>query len=153
MITLTKTSALLMRSMMMTAAIMCLLAFFVLSDYRQSGQLQGFSLLGVIAMAAGVLALLQQYIHFQREPAVVQLDLENKTIVDAANQATLGEFDEITFFALSTNKNTALIECKHNGKLTARLRRHYLLDDLISQILAKYGDTPGVKLKHIGLTK
>lgn len=65
----------------------------------------------------------------------------------------LAEFDQITFFALSTNRTNALIECALHDKMVMRLKRHYQLNLKISDILAKYDHVEGVELKHIGLTK
>lgn len=152
-ITLTKSKDSLLKGMTTTAVIVVVLLFFVISDYLETGQLAGFGWLGLAASVAGLFAMAQQYFYFSREPQIIRLDLEQRKVVSGDTGKALAEFDQITFFALSTNKNNALIECALNDKMVMRLKRHYLLELKISDILAKYSHVEGVELKHIGLTK
>ncbi|MCC5880072.1 MAG: hypothetical protein JJU03_09300 [Idiomarina sp.] len=152
-ITLTKSKESVLKSMLTTAIIVAALLFFVISDYLETGQLAGFGWLGLAASIAGLFAIVQKYFYFSREPKVIQLDLDNRKVISGDTGKALAEFDQVTFFALSTNKTNALIECALNDKMVMRLKRHYELDLKISEILAKYGHVEGVELKHIGLTK
>lgn len=152
-ITLTKSRESLLRGMSMTLIVIVLLAFFVLSDYRATGELVGFGWLGLAAIVAGVVAIAQQYFYFSREPKSIHLDLANGVVINGDNNNQLAEFNQVTFFALGTAKTNALIECSMDGKMMMRLRRHYQLPMRISDILAKYSDVDGVALKFVGLTK
>lgn len=152
-ITLTKSKESLLKSMLMTGVIVAVLLFFVFSDYLETGQLAGFGWVGLAAALAGLFAMGQQYFYFRREPKVIQLDLDARKVMSDDTGKALAEFDQLTFFALSTNKSNALIECALNDKMVMRLKRHYQLNLKIADILAKYSHVEGVELKHIGLTK
>lgn len=152
-ITLTKSKESLFKGMLTTGVIVVVLLFFVISDYLETGQLAGFGWLGLAASLAGLFAMGQQYFYFSREPGVIQLDLDQRKVISGDTGKALAEFDQITFFALSTNKSNALIECTFHDKMVMRLKRHYQLNLKISDILAKYSHVEGVELKHIGLTK
>lgn len=152
-ITLTKSKESLLKGMMTTAIIVVVLLFFVVSDYLETEQLAGFGWLGLAAAIAGLFAMAQQYFYFSREPKVIQLDLDARKVVSGDTGKALTEFDQVTFYALSTNKTNALIECALNDKMVMRLKRHYELNLKIADILAKYSHIEGVELKHIGLTK
>lgn len=153
MVTLTKSKQQVMRAMSMSIIIVAAFAFFIFSDYQQTGTLAGFGWIGVAAIIAGLVAIGQQFFYFSREPERLELNIENKQVTNAANGKVLATFDQVTFFALSTNKTNALIECYQDGKMVLRLKRHYELNLKISDILAKYSHVEGVELKHIGLTR
>ncbi|RUO32949.1 hypothetical protein [Aliidiomarina soli] len=153
MITLTKSKQQLMRGMGMTIIVVAALAFFILSDYRETGTLEGFGWIGLAAILAGLVAIVQQYYYFNREPKVIQLDLDSRHVINADTGKVLADFDKVTFFALSANKTNALIECFKGDKMVMRLKRHYQLNLRIADILAKHSNVEGVELKHIGLTR
>lgn len=152
-ITLTKGRRSVLRSLVTTLIIIAMLGFFILSDYRATGVVTGFGWLGIAAILAGLVAMGQQYFHFNRAPDVLELDLTERAVIDPKTKQTLSEFDTITFFALGTAKTNALIECSLAGQMVMRLRRHYELPASIATILAKYESVDGVELKFIGLTK
>lgn len=152
-VTLTKSAQSMLRSTVMTAVIVVVLFYFLLSDYQATGEITGFGWIGIAAVIAGFVAIGQQIFYFQREPASLQLDLLRGQVVSGDTGKTLASFDTVTFFALSTNKNNALIECTDKGEMVMRLKRHYELPLKISDILAKYSDLEAVELKFVGLAK
>lgn len=153
MVILSKSRQSLSRRMLATLAIVAVLLFFVFSNYQQVGELQTFGWLGLAAAAAGFLSVGQQYFYFYREPDQIHLDVENGRVLNADTGKELAQFDQVTFFALSTNKTNALIECSLKNEMVMRLKRHYELNMKVSEILTKYSHIEGVELKHIGLTQ
>ena len=152
-ITLSKSRQAVMRSILMTAIILLVLLFFVLSDIRATGELTRFGWLGVAATLAGLVAITQQVFHYRKEPSSLWLDVDEGQLINGDNRGLIAKFDRVTFFALSTNKSNALIECSYNDKMVMRIKRHYELPMKISDILANYQALENVELKFIGLTR
>lgn len=152
-ITLSKSRQSLLRSVVITGSVILIMLFFVVSDVRATGEITGFGWLGVAATLAGLIAIAQQVFHFRKEPCRLLLDLQQAQLVNGDNDEVMASFDRVTFFALSTNKSSALIECSNNDKMVMRIKRHYELPMKISDVLAKYSELETVELKFIGLTQ
>lgn len=152
-ITLSKSRHSLLRSIVITGFIILIMLFFVMSDVRATGDMTRFGWLGVAATLAGLIAIAQQVFHFRKEPSSLLLDFSQGRVVSGDNNEVIASFDRVTFFALSTNKSSALIECSHNDKMVMRIKRHYDLPMKISDILAKYSEIETVELNFIGLTQ
>ena len=152
-IVLTKSRQAVLRSILITAIIILVLLFFVVSDLRATGEITRFGWLVVAATVAGLLAIAQQVFHYRKEPGSLQLHLHEGQLINGDDDKVMAKFDKVTFFALSTNKNSALIECHRADKLVMRIKRHYELPMKIADILAANSELDTVEVKFIGLTQ